>query len=187
MSMKKMLKIGKTKKSSGSSKSEVEAPVKKKKKVVAEVATSKKSKPGKKKSSGDKAKKKKVAKPLPEFKVLKKKMNRSMLLDQFVKEIDFEELLPKAELSERDQKKIAKAFMEAQQRIIFGHIGQGGSGKIQIPGLLNIMTKHVPARKGGEKKKNPFKPGEFVITKAKEASTKVKVRPMKLLKDVANG
>ena len=55
-----------------------------------------------------------------------------------------------------------------------------------IPGLCKIVTKYKPAVKGGEKKENPFNPGEMIITKPKPASQQVKIRPLKALKDMAN-
>jgi len=47
---------------------------------------------------------------------------------------------------------------------------------------IKVITKKKPATKAG-KKKNPFKPGEMMDVKAKPATTVVKVRPLKALKD----
>jgi hypothetical protein len=49
---------------------------------------------------------------------------------------------------------------------------------------VKIEKKRVPARKARKNVPNPFKPGEFMDVAAKPASTKVKVRPLKNLKDM---
>ena len=58
-------------------------------------------------------------------------------------------------------------------------------GAIVIPGLMKIEKKKVPARKAQKGVPNPFKPGELMDRPAKPAYNKVKVRALKLLKDMA--
>ena len=53
-----------------------------------------------------------------------------------------------------------------------------------IPGLVKIEKKKVPARKAEKDVPNPFKPGELMNRPAKPAYNKVKVRALKLLKDM---
>jgi len=48
-----------------------------------------------------------------------------------------------------------------------------------------IQSQKVPAKKAKKGVPNPFKPGELMDVAAKPASTKVKVRPLKKLKDMA--
>jgi len=60
-----------------------------------------------------------------------------------------------------------------------------GAGVIAIPGLLKIEKKKVPARAAQKNVPNPFKPGEFRDIPAKPASSKVKVRALKNLKEWA--
>ncbi len=60
-----------------------------------------------------------------------------------------------------------------------------GAGAITIPGLVKIEKKKVPARAAQKNVPNPFKPGEFRDIAAKPASSKVKVRALKTLKDWA--
>ncbi len=60
-----------------------------------------------------------------------------------------------------------------------------GAGAITIPGLLKIEKKKVAARKAEKGVPNPFKPGELMDRPAKPAYNKVKVRALKLLKDMA--
>ena len=57
-------------------------------------------------------------------------------------------------------------------------------GVFQIPGLVKIEKKTIPAQKAIKDWKNPFT-GEIGTKPAKPASTKVKVRALKKLKDMA--
>ena len=57
------------------------------------------------------------------------------------------------------------------------------NGLFTLPGLLKITTVKKPATKA-RKGINPFT-GEEVMFKAKPASTSVKVRPLKKLKEMA--
>ena len=63
-------------------------------------------------------------------------------------------------------------------------LGRRGPGMFTLPGLVKIEKKRVPARKARKGVPNPFKPGELMDIAAKPASTKVKVRPLKNLKDM---
>jgi nucleoid DNA-binding protein len=66
--------------------------------------------------------------------------------------------------------------------IIGGHLDKRGAGEFVLPGLLKISTIKKPAVKA-RKGINPFTKEE-VMFKAKPASTVVKVRPLKALKDM---
>jgi len=57
-----------------------------------------------------------------------------------------------------------------------------GCGRFVLPGLLKIEKKQVPAKPARFGVPNPFKPGELMDVKAKPATTKIKVRPLKALK-----
>ena len=59
-----------------------------------------------------------------------------------------------------------------------------GPGMFAIPGLIKIEKKKVPARPARKGVPNPFKPGELMDVAAKPASTKIKVRPLKNLKEM---
>lgn len=50
-----------------------------------------------------------------------------------------------------------------------------------VPGLMKVQSIYKAATKATEKA-NPFKPGEMMTVKAKPASTKIRVRPLKALK-----
>lgn len=82
-------------------------------------------------------------------------------------------------------KKQVGAVLEELATIISKHIGKKGSGEFTLPGLLKIKTIKKPAQKARKGVPNPFKPGETMDVPAKPASTKVKVLPLKKLKDMA--
>jgi len=76
-----------------------------------------------------------------------------------------------------------KAVMAALESAVAGSVSKKGAGSFVLPGLLKITVVNVaakPKRKG----KNPFT-GEEQWFAAKPASVKVKVRPLKKLKDAA--
>ncbi len=81
-------------------------------------------------------------------------------------------------------KKQVAAVLESLSGQIKKSLGRGGSGAFAIPGLIKIEKKNVPARAARKNVPNPFKPGEMMDVKAKPASTKVKVRALKSLKDM---
>jgi nucleoid DNA-binding protein len=82
-------------------------------------------------------------------------------------------------------KKQVAAVLEALAAEIKKSLGSKGAGVIAIPGLVKIEKKRVPARPAQTGVPNPFKPGELMDRAAKPAYTKVKVRALKLLKDMA--
>ena len=64
-------------------------------------------------------------------------------------------------------------------------LGKRGTGVFAIPGLVKIERRMVPARPAKKGVPNPFKPGELMDVAAKPATTKIKVRALKSLKDMA--
>jgi nucleoid DNA-binding protein len=82
-------------------------------------------------------------------------------------------------------KKDVAAVLEALAAEIKTSLGNKGPGVITIPGLVKIEKKKIPARKAQKGVPNPFKPGELMDRAAKPAYNKVKVRALKLLKDMA--
>jgi nucleoid DNA-binding protein len=84
------------------------------------------------------------------------------------------------ELTRRD----VSAVLESLSHHIGKSLGRRGPGVFTIPGLVKIEKKKVPARKARRGVPNPFKPGEMMDIAARPASTKVKVRALKNLKDM---
>ena len=79
--------------------------------------------------------------------------------------------------------KDVRAILAALESTIQGAVGKRGGRTFVLPGLFKITVVNVPA-KPKRKGINPFT-GEETIFKAKPATVKVKVRPMKRLKDAA--
>ena len=80
--------------------------------------------------------------------------------------------------------KDVRALLTALEETIHASISKKGPRTFVLPGLLKITVTNVPAKKA-RKGINPFT-GEPATFKAKPATVKVKVRPMKKLKDAAS-
>lgn len=105
-----------------------------------------------------------VVKPIAE------RQNKTQMLQQI------------ADATELNKKQV-QAVLDELTNIIEGHVKKKGIGEFVFPGLLKITTVKKPATKA-RKGINPFT-GEEVMFKAKPASTSVKVRPLKKLKEMA--
>jgi nucleoid DNA-binding protein len=79
--------------------------------------------------------------------------------------------------------KAAKALMAALESTVLASIHKKGAGSFTLPGLLKITAQSVPAKKK-RMGKDPFT-GEERMFAAKPASTKIKARALKKLKDAA--
>ena len=88
-----------------------------------------------------------------------------------------------AEETELSRKEVASVF-DSLEGILERHIKKGAIGHCTIPGLMKVKTVKKPARKAQKNVPNPFRPGEFMDIAAKPASTRVKVLPLKRLKDM---
>jgi len=81
------------------------------------------------------------------------------------------------------KKEVAAVFDELES-VIKRHIKKGAAGQFTLPGLLKVKTVKKPARKAQKGVPNPFRPGELMDIAAKPASTKVKILPLKKMKDM---
>ena len=79
--------------------------------------------------------------------------------------------------------KAVKAVVAALEATIAASVAKKGAGTFTLPGLFKIMSVHVPAKKA-RLGIDPFTKQERKFA-AKPATTKVKVRAMKKLKDAA--
>ncbi len=84
--------------------------------------------------------------------------------------------------TELTRKQVA-AVLDSLTDVIEAHVKKNAVGEFVLPGLLKISTVRKPAVKA-RKGINPFTKEE-VMFKAKPATTAVKVRPLKKLKDMA--
>ena len=88
-----------------------------------------------------------------------------------------------SEDTELTKKEVAAVF-DSLESIIERHIKKGAVGYCTIPGLMKVKTLKKPASKAKKGVPNPFRPGELMDIKAKPASIKVKVLPLKRMKDM---
>ncbi|MCL6501468.1 MAG: HU family DNA-binding protein [Pirellulales bacterium] len=88
-----------------------------------------------------------------------------------------------AEATGLTRKQVAGVF-DALTEEIRKAMSSRGPGVFQVPGLIKVVKKYVPARKAQKNVPNPFKPGEFMDRPAKPASYTVKVRALKALKSM---
>lgn len=79
--------------------------------------------------------------------------------------------------------KDVRAVLAALEGAVHASVSKKGAGSFTLPGLLKITAVSVPA-KPKRKGINPFTKEEVWFA-AKPASVKVKVRPLKKLKDAA--
>ena len=101
---------------------------------------------------------------------IKDRYSKTQILDQI------------AEETELSRKQVG-AVLESLAGVIEGHVKKNACGEFVLPGLLKVTTVRKPAVKA-RKGINPFTKEE-VTFKAKPATTVVKVRPLKKLKDMA--
>lgn len=88
-----------------------------------------------------------------------------------------------AEATELSRKQVQSVFDELST-VIEAHVSKKGVGEFTLPGLMKVMVINKPATKA-RKGINPFT-GEETVFKAKPASRKIKIRPLKKLKDMAD-
>jgi nucleoid DNA-binding protein len=79
--------------------------------------------------------------------------------------------------------KVVKSVLAALEATMAASLAKKGAGAFVMPGLFKVTVQQVPAKKA-RKGIDPFTKQERMFA-AKPASTKVKVRPMKKLKDAA--
>lgn len=79
--------------------------------------------------------------------------------------------------------KAAKALMAALEETVLASVHKKGAKEFTLPGLLKVVAQDIPAKKK-RFGKDPFT-GEDKWFAAKPASVRLKVRPLKKLKDAA--
>jgi nucleoid DNA-binding protein len=82
-------------------------------------------------------------------------------------------------------KKEISAVFDELGTLVERHVRKRAAGQFTLPGLLKIKTVKKPARAAQKNVPNPFRPGETMDIAAKPASIRVKVLPLKKLKDMA--
>jgi|TARA_B100000959_G_scaffold283788_1_gene353565 nucleoid DNA-binding protein len=82
-------------------------------------------------------------------------------------------------------KKEVSAVFDELAVLIERHIKKRAVGEFTLPGLLKVKAVSRPARPARKNVPNPFRPGELMDIPRKPASTRVKVLPLKKLKEFA--
>ncbi|HBH50787.1 MAG TPA: DNA-binding protein [Planctomycetaceae bacterium] len=100
---------------------------------------------------------------------------KSISKSEFLKSIS-----ESTEVSKKDVVKVLDAVAE----LVAKNIGKKGPGVIQIPGLVKISIRVRPAQPAKKGVIDPFTK-KLVDRPAKPASKKVRVVPLKALKDMA--
>ncbi|MCY4176968.1 MAG: HU family DNA-binding protein [Endozoicomonadaceae bacterium] len=101
--------------------------------------------------------------------------------EKYTKAQILSEIAENTELTRNDVKKV----LDELELVIDRHIKKKSCGEFVLPGMFKIVTKKKPAQKAKKNVPNPFKPGELIDVAAKPASTQVKIRALKKLKDAA--
>jgi nucleoid DNA-binding protein len=101
--------------------------------------------------------------------------------EKFTKTAILNEISDNTELT----RKQVSAVLDELTSIIERHLKKRGAGEFTLPGLLKIKSVKRPARPARKNVPNPFKPGEFMDIAKKPATTRVKILPLKKLKDFA--
>jgi len=82
-------------------------------------------------------------------------------------------------------RKQVSSVLDELDTLIERHIKKRGVGEFTLPGLLKIKAVKRPARPARKNVPNPFRPGEFMDIPKKPATTRIKVLPLKKLKEFA--
>lgn len=122
------------------------------------------------KKAAAKAKAAPVARKAPA--IQKKKYTKTEILNEIASNTDI-------------SKKDVAAVIEELTVLIERHVKKRAVGEFTLPGLLKIKSVVRPARPARKNVPNPFKPGELMDIPKKPATTRVKVLPLKKLKDFA--
>ncbi len=119
----------------------------------------------------------KAAKPAP----AKAAAAKPPVKDKMTKTAMLSEISQNTGLTRKD----VSAVMDELEGLIERHVKKRGVGEFSLPGLLKVKTVKKPAQKARKGVPNPFKPGETMDVPAKPASVRVRVTPLKKLKEMA--
>lgn len=125
-----------------------------------------------KKASKKKTVAKKAAAKTKRAPAIQKKYTKTEILNEIAQNTDL-------------SKKQVAAVLDELGTVVERHIRKRAVGEFTLPGLLKIKSVVRPARPARKGVPNPFKPGELMDIARKPASTRVKVLPLKKLKEFA--
>ena len=95
------------------------------------------------------------------------------------------EILSEISANANVSKKEVTSVLDELAIVIERHIKKRAVGEFALPGLLKIKSVVRPARPARKGVPNPFRPGELMDIPRKPATTRIKVLPLKKLKEMA--
>ena len=95
------------------------------------------------------------------------------------------EILSEISANANVSKKEVATVLDELAIVIERHIKKRAVGEFTLPGILKIKSVVRPARPERKGVPNPFRPGELMDIPRKPATTRVKVLPLKKLKEMA--
>lgn len=113
----------------------------------------------------------KKAAPAKKLPAVKSKYTKSAILSEIAANTDL-------------TKKQVSGVMDELTSLIERHIRKRAVGEFTMPGLFKVKTVRRPARKARKGVPNPFRPGETMDVAAKPATTRVRMVPLKGLKEM---
>jgi len=125
-----------------------------------------------KKKTGKAAAKKTSAAAKRRAPAIQKKYTKTEILNEIAQNTD---------LSKKD----VAAVLDELAVLIERHIKKRAVGEFTLPGLMKVKSVVRPARPARKGVPNPFRPGETMDIPRKPATTRVKVLPLKKLKEFA--
>lgn len=78
------------------------------------------------------------------------------------------------------------AVLSSLGELIRAHVKPRSCGQFRLSGMMRISVVKKPATKARKGVPNPFRPGETMDIAAKPASRRLKIFPLKTLKDMAS-
>ena len=104
--------------------------------------------------------------------IQKKKYSKTQILKEIADNTDL-------------SRKQVQSVLDQLEVLMERHIKKRSVGEFTLPGLFKIKTVLRPARPARRGVPNPFRPGELMDVPRRPASTRVKITPLKKLKDFA--
>lgn len=124
---------------------------------------------------------KQASKQTPKQATKATKKSTSAITEKYTKTAILAEIAQNTDLT----KKQVDAVLNELATLIERHVKKRGVGEFTLPGLLKIKAVKKPAQPARKNVPNPFRPGEFMDIAKKPASTRIKVLPLKKLKEFA--
>jgi nucleoid DNA-binding protein len=124
-------------------------------------------------------------KKIPRIASSNKKRNTSKKTPAIQKKYTKAEILNEIAAKTAVNRKDVSAVLDELNVLIERHIKKRAVGEFTLPGLLKIKCVNRPARPARKGVQNPFRPDELMDIPRKAASTRVKVLPLKKLKEFA--